>query len=155
MGSGVIAPRIHYLSTTWKRMVSFIPRTLCPPGKKPGYPLDRRLDGHKAGLDAVTRHISYSYRESKPGRSARSLVAILTEQPRLPAKGLTSKRNFSFRNKQIERKLRIKSLFILLCKYSRQGRDFFPRHHVQTGSGVHPVSYPVDMGDHSPEVKWS
>jgi len=34
-------------------------------------------------------------------------------------------------------------------------RGFFTlHHHVQTGSGAHPPSYPVDTGVHSPGVKW-
>jgi len=43
--SGGIAPRILDLSTWWRWVVSFTPRPLCPQGKSPWYPLDRRLAG--------------------------------------------------------------------------------------------------------------
>jgi hypothetical protein len=36
-------------------MGSFTPRSLCPQGKRPLYPLDRRLVGPRAGLDAVEK----------------------------------------------------------------------------------------------------
>jgi hypothetical protein len=42
-GSGSIAPRILDLGTRWRWMVNFTPRPLCPHGKSPWYPLDRRL----------------------------------------------------------------------------------------------------------------
>jgi len=54
------------------------------PGKVPHYPLDRRLNGpqsrsrHSGGEKNVSL-----YRELRPRRSARSLVTILTELPRL------------------------------------------------------------------------
>jgi len=41
-GSGRIAPRIHWLGTRWRWVVSFTPRPLCPRGKSLWYPLDRR-----------------------------------------------------------------------------------------------------------------
>jgi hypothetical protein len=37
-----VSDRLHALATSL-------------PGKSPRYPLDRRLDGHKAGLDAVVK----------------------------------------------------------------------------------------------------
>jgi hypothetical protein len=42
---GGIAPRILDLGTRWRRVVSFTPWPLCPQGKSPWYPLDRRLGG--------------------------------------------------------------------------------------------------------------
>jgi hypothetical protein len=36
-----------------------------------------------------------------------------------------------------------------------RGRDFCPHHHVQTGSGAHPVFYLLDRRVLSPRVKWS
>jgi hypothetical protein len=36
-------------------MVSFTPRPLYPQGKSPWYPLDRRLGGPRAVLDAVVK----------------------------------------------------------------------------------------------------
>jgi hypothetical protein len=36
---------------------------------------------------------------------------------------------------------------------SRKGRDFFPLHVVQTGSGAHPPSYPMGTGGFFPECK--
>jgi hypothetical protein len=44
-GSGYIAPRIFYLGTRWRWVVSFTPRPLSPQGKSPWCPLDRRLSG--------------------------------------------------------------------------------------------------------------
>jgi len=44
-GSVGITPRILDLDTRWKCMVSFTRRPLYPHGKKPWYPLDRRLGG--------------------------------------------------------------------------------------------------------------
>jgi hypothetical protein len=40
-----IAPRILYLGTGWRWVVSFTPRLLYPSGKSPCCPLDRRLAG--------------------------------------------------------------------------------------------------------------
>jgi hypothetical protein len=42
-GSGGIAPRILNLGTRWRWVVSFTPKPLYPQGKRPCYPLDRRL----------------------------------------------------------------------------------------------------------------
>jgi hypothetical protein len=36
---------------------------------------------------------------------------------------------------------------------SRLGQEFYALHIVQTGSGVHPASYPMGPGALSPEVK--
>jgi hypothetical protein len=44
-GSGGIIPRIPYLGTRWRWVVSFMLRLLYPRGKSPLYPLDRRLGG--------------------------------------------------------------------------------------------------------------
>jgi hypothetical protein len=44
-GSDGIAPRILYLGTRWRWVVSFKPRPLYPQGKRPWYPVNRRLDG--------------------------------------------------------------------------------------------------------------
>jgi hypothetical protein len=44
-GSGGIAPRILYLGTRLRWMVSFTPRSLYPQRKSSWYPLDRRLGG--------------------------------------------------------------------------------------------------------------
>jgi hypothetical protein len=44
-GSGDTAPRIPNLDTRWRWIVSFTPRPLYPRGKRPSYPLDRRLSG--------------------------------------------------------------------------------------------------------------
>jgi hypothetical protein len=41
--SRVIAPRILDLGTSWRWVVSFMPRPLFPHEKNPLYPLDRRL----------------------------------------------------------------------------------------------------------------
>jgi hypothetical protein len=44
-GSGTVAPRILDLGSRWRWVVSFTPRLLYPQGKRPWYPLDRRLGG--------------------------------------------------------------------------------------------------------------
>jgi hypothetical protein len=41
------------LGTTWGSVVGFTPQPLYLRGKSPQYPLDRRLDGPRAGLDTV------------------------------------------------------------------------------------------------------
>jgi hypothetical protein len=42
-GSGSIAPRIFYLGTRWRWVVSLTPRPLYLQGNSPWYPLERRL----------------------------------------------------------------------------------------------------------------
>jgi hypothetical protein len=37
---------------------------------------------------------------------------------------------------------------------SRYGQEFPLLHVVQTGSGAHPASYPMETGDSFPGVKW-
>jgi hypothetical protein len=44
-GSGCIDPHFLNLGTSWRSVVSFTPLPLCPCGKCPRYPLDRRLGG--------------------------------------------------------------------------------------------------------------
>jgi len=44
-GNGGIAPSIPDLGIRWGWVVSFTPRPLYPQGKRPQYPLDRRLGG--------------------------------------------------------------------------------------------------------------
>jgi hypothetical protein len=44
-GSGGIAPCILDLGSRWRWVVSFTPRPLYPQGKRPWYPLDRRMGG--------------------------------------------------------------------------------------------------------------
>jgi hypothetical protein len=44
-GSGGIAPRILYLGTRWRWMVSFTPRPLYSQGNNPCYLLNRSLGG--------------------------------------------------------------------------------------------------------------
>jgi hypothetical protein len=62
-GSGGIAPRILNLGTIWRWVVSFTPRLLYPRGKRPQYPLDRRLGGTQSpagrdGEDKKSLHIA-------------------------------------------------------------------------------------------------
>jgi hypothetical protein len=55
------------LGTIWRRVVSFTPRALYPQGKSPLYPVDRRLGGFQAVLDAVVkRKIRSPRQESNP-----------------------------------------------------------------------------------------
>jgi hypothetical protein len=66
-GSGGIAPLIIDPGTRWRWVVGFTPRPLYPQEKSPWYPLDRRLGGPRAVLDAVVkRKIPSSSRESNP-----------------------------------------------------------------------------------------
>jgi hypothetical protein len=44
-GSGGIAPGILWPGTSWRWVVSFMPQLLYLQGKRPWYPLDRRLGG--------------------------------------------------------------------------------------------------------------
>jgi hypothetical protein len=44
-GSGGTAPRILNLVIRWRWVVNFTSRPLCPQGKSPWYPVDRRLGG--------------------------------------------------------------------------------------------------------------
>jgi hypothetical protein len=48
-----LVPLICNLGNRWR--VSFTLRPLCPWGRSPQYPLDRRLDGPQAALDAVEK----------------------------------------------------------------------------------------------------
>jgi hypothetical protein len=45
LGIGAIGPRILDFGTRWRLVVSFTPRPLYLQGKRPRYPLDRRLGG--------------------------------------------------------------------------------------------------------------
>jgi len=45
LGSGCVAPRTPDLCTRWSWVVSFTTRLPHPQGKRPQYPLDRRLGG--------------------------------------------------------------------------------------------------------------
>jgi hypothetical protein len=45
LGSGGIAPRIIDLGTRLRWVLSFTPRSFYPQGRRPWYPLDRRLGG--------------------------------------------------------------------------------------------------------------
>jgi hypothetical protein len=71
-GSGGVTTRILNFGTTWRWVVSFTPRPLCP-----RYQSDRRLDGPHSwcgvsGEERKSRHCPC--RELNPGRPARSLV---------------------------------------------------------------------------------
>jgi hypothetical protein len=53
-------------------------------GKRPQYPFDRRLGGHRAGLDAVVkRKYPYPCWKSNSSHPAHSLVTMLTELSQL------------------------------------------------------------------------
>jgi hypothetical protein len=54
-GNRGIAPLILNLGNRWKWLVSFTPRPLYPQGKSPWHPLDRRLMGPRAVLEAVVK----------------------------------------------------------------------------------------------------
>jgi len=68
------------LGTRWKWVVSFLPWQLYPQGKKPWYPLDKRLGGSQSqsGPGSKERK-SQPLLGSNPSHPAHSLVTILTE----------------------------------------------------------------------------
>jgi hypothetical protein len=70
MGSGCIDSRFD-LSTSWRSVVSFMPRPLYPRGKSPRYPLDRTMSGpqNRSGRRGEN---SWPYRDSnsKPSSSS-------------------------------------------------------------------------------------
>jgi len=84
--SGGIGPCILNLGTRCKRLVRFTPRPLYSRGKGRRYPLDRSLirpwNWSGRGGDEEKSHHS-TCQKLKSGHSARSLVSILTELPRL------------------------------------------------------------------------
>jgi hypothetical protein len=83
-GSRSIPPRIHSLGARWRRVVSFTSEPLYPSGKTPDTHWIRGWVGPRAGLDAVVKKkIPSTCRESKPDCATRSLIAILTQLPRL------------------------------------------------------------------------
>jgi hypothetical protein len=53
MGSAGIAPFISNLGNRWR--VNFTPRPFFPRERSPWYPLDRRVGGPEADLDAVEK----------------------------------------------------------------------------------------------------
>jgi hypothetical protein len=80
--NGGIALCILNLGTTWRWVVSFMPRPLYPQGKSPWYPLDRRLGGSQSrsgGVDEEKECHHDPCQKSNPGRPACSLVSTLSE----------------------------------------------------------------------------
>jgi hypothetical protein len=91
LGEWGIAPRILNLGTRWRWVVSLTPRPLYSQVKRPRNP---EPIGYEAGLASEPewsrwrreRNTSLPLRKTNPGRPARSLVIILSELSRLPAK---------------------------------------------------------------------
>jgi hypothetical protein len=89
--SGGIAPRILDLGTRWRWVVSFTPWPIYPQGKKPWYPLDRRLGGPQSRLDAAVKrqipdHLVRSsalYNWAIPAPVALTPILILSSHLRL------------------------------------------------------------------------
>jgi hypothetical protein len=82
--SGGIAPRVLNLRAKWRWVVSFTLRSLYLWKRAPSTLCVWSWVDPRASLDAATkRKVPLPYRESKSGRSARSLVTILTELPRV------------------------------------------------------------------------
>jgi hypothetical protein len=54
-GSGCIDPHFLDLGTSWRWVVSFTPWPLYPQGKRPRYPLDRRLGEPQNSLEDVEK----------------------------------------------------------------------------------------------------
>jgi hypothetical protein len=71
---------ILYISTRWRSVASFKAVPHYPRGNSPLYALDRRLDEpqSRSELHREEKNL-FSYRESSPGRPARSLVAVPAE----------------------------------------------------------------------------
>jgi hypothetical protein len=70
-GSGDTSQRILNLGCRWKWAVSFVPWPLYTQGKRPWYPLDRRLGVPQSQSDRSGEE------EGNPGFSARNLVTII------------------------------------------------------------------------------
>jgi len=81
-GSWGIALWIFILGTWWRWVVATMPQLLYAQSKNPWYPLDRRLGGPRAGLNAVAvRKHPIPCWESNPGCPAHNLDTILIELP--------------------------------------------------------------------------
>jgi hypothetical protein len=84
--NGCIDPRIPDLGTSWRWVVSFIPRPLYPRGKSPRYPLDRRLGGpqNRSGRRGREKNRAHNgTRTPTPRPSNPQPVAIPTALTRL------------------------------------------------------------------------
>jgi len=78
-----IAPRILYLGTRWRWVVSLMPLPFYPGERDPGNHWRGGWVGPTAGLDAVAKtNDTWPCRELSPCRPARSLVTTLTELSR-------------------------------------------------------------------------
>jgi len=91
LGSGGIAPRILNLDTRWNWVVTFTPRPFYLRGKRPRYPVDRRLSElqSRSGRDGEEKKSHHCpCRDFNPGRPARSLVTVLTDLHRLVVLGI-------------------------------------------------------------------
>jgi hypothetical protein len=82
-GSGCKAPPILNLSSRWRRVFNFTPRSLNPREKSHRFSWLGGWMGPRSGLDTVAnRKISNPYQKSNSGLLALSLVTLLTELPR-------------------------------------------------------------------------
>jgi hypothetical protein len=115
-GSGGIAPLILNLDTRWRGLVSFAPWKLYTQGKRPQYALYRRSDGPQGQSErgGEEKFLPYPYK-TRAG-IAQSVYWLATGWT-IGWPGFDSLQG-----------LRIFSL----------------NHCVQTGSGAHPASYPMD-----------
>jgi hypothetical protein len=80
MGEWRYSSTILDLGTRWKRVVSFTLPPLYPRGKRPPYPLHRRLGGPQS----QSRHCGQGKNLAPPGFEPVQPVAIPTEPPQLP-----------------------------------------------------------------------
>jgi hypothetical protein len=71
-----IDPRVLDPGTSWRWVVSFTPRPLYSLGKSPCYPLDRRLDEPRTGLDDVEKRKMLPL----PGLELRTVVHLARSQ---------------------------------------------------------------------------
>jgi hypothetical protein len=93
-GSGCIDPHFLDLGTNWRWVVSFTPLPLKRWGKRPRYPLDRRLDGP---WTTWRRENSWPYRDSNPDPSVVQPVASRCTDWAIPASAWTLCRWFIYR----------------------------------------------------------
>jgi hypothetical protein len=133
-------------------VVSFKPQPLCPRGKSPRYPLDRRLGGaqNRSGHRGDNEIPSCPLPVLNPERPAHSLVSILTALPRFPIV-------------HVYNKSRDSSLGIALgyglddrgsrVRFPAAAGNFSLHHYFQNGSGAHPVSYSMGSRSSFPEGK--
>jgi hypothetical protein len=142
-GSGGIPPCIIDLGTRWRWGVNFTPRPLYPQGKSPWGPLDWRLGGpqNRSGRGGEEKNS-----QPLPGLEP-SIIQPEAQRYTIELSQLC-RWTASFNNF----KHFIACSFLRPCAFVTAQQNLFNngtttlRHHVQTGSGAHPASYPMGTG---------